>query len=232
VKAQNAGVFSAVGYVGDIKAAFQKAVELDSSNFDARYDLIQFYLQAPGLFGGSVSKAKVVAESYATLHPDAAPILRAAVDIYEKEFDDALAKILAMPKPVDSLILGYYRSTITNIGFSLLTDEQPQKAEGIFVKFTTEFPALAAGYHGLGRSHLDQGRIDEAISLFKKALQIDSTIGSQYRLGIAYAKKGESEMAIKCYEEFLALTTSRDKKAIEDAKDRLEELKKKASSSK
>jgi tetratricopeptide (TPR) repeat protein len=227
VKAQDAGVFSAVGYIGDIKTAFRKAVELDSGNFDARYDLIQFYLQSPGIFGGSVSKAKAVAESYAGLNPDGAPILRAAVDIYEKEFDNALEKILAMPKPADSIILGYYRSTITNIGFALLNDKQPQKAEGIFAKFTAEFPALAVGYHGLGRSNLDQGKVDEAIAFFGKALQIDSTVGSQYRLGVAYEKKGEREKAMKCYEEFLALTTPRDKKAVDDAKDRLEELKKK-----
>jgi len=231
VKAQNAGVFSAVGYVGDIKAAFQKAVELDSSNFDARYDLIQFYLQAPGIFGGSVSKAKVVAESYAGLNPHATPILRAAVEIYEEEFAEALATILAMTEPADTIILGYYRSTITSIGFALLNDKQPQKAEAIFAKFTAQFPALAVGYHGMGRSRLDQGRVDEAISYFGKALQIDSTVGSQYRLGIAYEKKGDFEMAMKSLEEFLALTTPRDKKSVEDAKDRLEELKKKKASS-
>src|SRR4030095_3363827 len=37
--------------------AFQRAVELDSDNLDARDDLLSFYLEAPGFLGGGKDKA-------------------------------------------------------------------------------------------------------------------------------------------------------------------------------
>jgi tetratricopeptide (TPR) repeat protein len=41
-----------------MKSAWEKAIALDSKNLDARTSLIQYYLQAPGIMGGSVEKAK------------------------------------------------------------------------------------------------------------------------------------------------------------------------------
>ncbi|HSY83676.1 MAG TPA: tetratricopeptide repeat protein [Gemmatimonadaceae bacterium] len=40
------------------KAAFEKAVTLDSTNLDARTDLIEYYAQAPGIVGGDKSRAR------------------------------------------------------------------------------------------------------------------------------------------------------------------------------
>lgn len=41
-----------------IKAEFERAIELDPELLDARDGLIQFYLQAPGVMGGSEAKAR------------------------------------------------------------------------------------------------------------------------------------------------------------------------------
>jgi tetratricopeptide (TPR) repeat protein len=40
------------------KAAFEKAVTLDSTNLDARTDLIEYYAQAPGIVGGNKDRAR------------------------------------------------------------------------------------------------------------------------------------------------------------------------------
>jgi tetratricopeptide (TPR) repeat protein len=40
------------------KAAFEKAVALDSTNLDARTDLIEYYAQAPGIVGGDKHRAR------------------------------------------------------------------------------------------------------------------------------------------------------------------------------
>jgi tetratricopeptide (TPR) repeat protein len=40
------------------KSAFEKAVALDSTNLDARTDLIEYYAQAPGIVGGDKQRAR------------------------------------------------------------------------------------------------------------------------------------------------------------------------------
>jgi tetratricopeptide (TPR) repeat protein len=42
------------------KAAFEKAVALDSTNLDARTDLIEYYAQAPGIVGGDRDRARTM----------------------------------------------------------------------------------------------------------------------------------------------------------------------------
>lgn len=57
-QAQGASVVKQPFMARRIKAEFEKAVELDPNQLDARDGLIQFYLMAPGVMGGSVDKAK------------------------------------------------------------------------------------------------------------------------------------------------------------------------------
>lgn len=47
----------AIGLIGDIKSSFTKAAELDKNHIDARWALVEFYVQLPGIFGGSRSKS-------------------------------------------------------------------------------------------------------------------------------------------------------------------------------
>lgn len=47
----------ALGIIGDIKNAFTKAAELDENHIDARWALVELYMQLPGIFGGSKNKS-------------------------------------------------------------------------------------------------------------------------------------------------------------------------------
>ena len=59
----------ALGLVGDIKDAFITATQLDPSHIEARWALVEFYIQLPGIIGGSESKAKRYADELAKLSP-------------------------------------------------------------------------------------------------------------------------------------------------------------------
>lgn len=225
VKAQNAGAFSAIAFIDDIKTEYLRAIVLDPGNFDARYDLIQFYLQTPGILGGSNSKAREIAQEYENAYPKLAPLLRAAIDIYDGDFDKGYANAMAVTTPVDDILLGYYRNTLLFIGFSFLDNNEPKRAGGVFRKFVENFPMLAVGYHGLGRSYLEAGNTNDAITSFEKAISLENTIGSQYRLGLACERKGDREKAINCFEEFLLLKFQLDQKFIKDASEHLNDLK-------
>ncbi len=52
----------AVGFIGDIKKAFLTAAELDKNHIDARWALVELYIQLPMIIGGSKSKSLKYAE--------------------------------------------------------------------------------------------------------------------------------------------------------------------------
>ena len=56
-KAENSNMFKKLGLAKKAKAFYERAVELDPGDANARYSLIGYYLEAPGIAGGSVTKA-------------------------------------------------------------------------------------------------------------------------------------------------------------------------------
>jgi tetratricopeptide (TPR) repeat protein len=59
--------FKAIGFIGDIKEAFIEAAELDKTHIDARWALVELYMQLPGIFGGSQSKSLKYAQELENL---------------------------------------------------------------------------------------------------------------------------------------------------------------------
>ncbi len=51
------------------KAAFEHAVAIDSTNLDARTDLIEYYAQAPGIVGGDKQRAREMSETLSQFSP-------------------------------------------------------------------------------------------------------------------------------------------------------------------
>ncbi len=58
MQAQEASIFTAGSYIGDLKEHFRKAIELEPSHLEAHKGLLQFYLQAPSIVGGSIEEAQ------------------------------------------------------------------------------------------------------------------------------------------------------------------------------
>ena len=56
-QAQKAGIFGGMGLAKKTKAEFERAVQLDPNHLEARFALIDFYIIAPGIVGGSEEKA-------------------------------------------------------------------------------------------------------------------------------------------------------------------------------
>lgn len=57
MKALSVSKLSALGIIGDVKEAFLTAAELDPKHIDARWALVELYMQLPGIVGGSKSKS-------------------------------------------------------------------------------------------------------------------------------------------------------------------------------
>ncbi len=82
-KAENSSFLAALGPARHVGREFETAVRLDPENLDARFDLLEFYLNAPGLLGGGKDKAVDQAAEIARISPLAGYSARA--EIYEKD---------------------------------------------------------------------------------------------------------------------------------------------------
>ena len=68
-KADRAGFLKAAGLAKKVRSSFERAVELDPKDWEARTDLAEFYLEAPGIVGGGKDKARAQAEALQSLNP-------------------------------------------------------------------------------------------------------------------------------------------------------------------
>jgi Flp pilus assembly protein TadD len=59
----------AIVYAGRARQCFEKAIALDPHNNEAKNDLFDFYLNAPGMLGGGLEKAEAAAKSIAGERP-------------------------------------------------------------------------------------------------------------------------------------------------------------------
>ncbi|HUS20114.1 MAG TPA: tetratricopeptide repeat protein [Terriglobales bacterium] len=89
-KAGNASIFSAPGLAKNARRHFEKAVELNGGAVNARTDLAEFYVEAPGIIGGGKDKARAQADVLARQDPAVAHWVQARVA--EKDGDLAAAE--------------------------------------------------------------------------------------------------------------------------------------------
>jgi tetratricopeptide (TPR) repeat protein len=86
-KAEDVGMFEKIRIARQLKSELELALSIDSKNLDALEGLMSFYLEAPGIAGGSMSKARELADKIMAL--DSVRGYLAKVDLAEqdKHFD-------------------------------------------------------------------------------------------------------------------------------------------------
>jgi tetratricopeptide (TPR) repeat protein len=134
LKAQHAGVLNALGCVRVVKAEYLKALELDPRNNDARHDLLQYYLQAPGIVGGSVSKARALAADCTTYDANMACALRADVHLHEQEYAAAQQALADIGNSADAATVRYARDLARSLGNAFETQGQAERARQVLEK--------------------------------------------------------------------------------------------------
>ena len=88
-KAARAGFLSAAGLAKKCRTEFERAVQLAPNNWEARADLAEFYLEAPGIVGGGKDKARAQAAFIAPLNPGMAHWVKGRIFEKNKDPDDA-----------------------------------------------------------------------------------------------------------------------------------------------
>ncbi len=88
-KADKSGFMTAAGLARKVRDEFEKAVHLNPKSVDARTDLAEFYLEAPGIVGGGRDKAQAQADSLLSLDPARAHWVNARIAEKKKDFATA-----------------------------------------------------------------------------------------------------------------------------------------------
>jgi tetratricopeptide (TPR) repeat protein len=89
--AARGGLFAKMGHARKCKAAYEQAVALDPANINARWSLMEFCRQAPGIVGGGLELAYAQADEIAKLDARRGRAARASLLAAEKKYAEAFA---------------------------------------------------------------------------------------------------------------------------------------------
>jgi len=79
----------ALGSVSDIRQSFEKAIQLNPKHVEARWALVEFYLQLPAILGGSESKANKYADELSGISPVDHYLAKGRIEEYFERYEKA-----------------------------------------------------------------------------------------------------------------------------------------------
>ena len=89
MRAQTGGKWVAIRLIGDIKSSFENALTLNPNHVEARWALIEYYLQLPAFVGGSERKAQRYSNELLKISPVDYYLSKAHIDEYFKRYKNA-----------------------------------------------------------------------------------------------------------------------------------------------
>ncbi|MEJ2247636.1 MAG: tetratricopeptide repeat protein [Acidobacteriota bacterium] len=198
--------FGAWGDARECRKQFEKARELDPENINIRFDLVEFYAQAPGVVGGDKDKARKEAEVISKLEPKLGYAARAAILEQEKEWDLAKKEFLQ-----------------ATLDFPNDADTHKDLAQFLFDREDYD-GALAGAQKALKLDSLSKrtrviiaaSQVQLAIKLDEAEKNLTNLVSSPWRdgdpsfeelyywLGVCYFKNGEKEKAKNAFQSALA----------------------------
>ena len=218
IQAQNASIFSKLSYAGKVKDEFLRAVELSPDNVRYRLALLSYYLMAPGIAGGSVSKAREQGTELLKRDPYEGHIALAQIADYDKESELAERefKSAIQEKP------GHWRAHHL-LGYFYLKLKRADDAIAQFIQYVKCAPNDPNSYDSLADGYTAKGETDQALTQYLKALDVDAAFPSSlYGAATIYDGRSNKTEALRYYRKYLETTQKGDN--AEKAKDRVKEL--------
>lgn len=205
-KADSASFVTAAGLAKKVRTEFETAVRFAPNNADARSDLAEFYLEAPGIVGGGKDKAEQEAMELARLDPARADWIRGRIAeknkdmaTAEKEYRAAIDDSHGGAHAWFNLALYYWhrqdldkmQETLYHaVGARLDQPEVIMESAELLIKGNRDFPAAVQWL----QRYLN-GPTVEAAPAFK----------AHYLLGSVLEKQGNKQAAAEQYRAALSL---------------------------
>jgi len=89
MKAKSVNKFKALGMIDEIRLAFETAAKLDPKHIDTRWALVMFYIELPGIVGGSERKATNFANELMVLSKVDGWLAKGFIDEYFERYEKA-----------------------------------------------------------------------------------------------------------------------------------------------
>lgn len=206
--ASNASVFKQIGHARKSKASFERAVELDGGNLEARSGLLTYYIMAPAIAGGGLDKAEAQAleiqrQDPVRGHYEMARVHQEQGDLAaaEREYRAAIAK---GPDNEEAWL---------RFGLFLSGQERYAEALELYRERLATAPEDMAIVYQLGRvasisgESLDEGRaaFERYIADFEPPPGEPGHDWASYRLGMIYQQLGDNEAAAAAYQAALTI---------------------------
>jgi len=223
IQAMSEGLFKAARSAGTIRDALQAAHENDPAWFPARSALSEFYLMAPGMMGGSTTKAAELARS--APKPEQALLLQARGAMLEKKFDVALQAFMALPSQPDAAAAEDARAWAVQCVLAVVGAGQAAKAQPLAEKLAREQSRYAQPVFALARVRAEAGAHEEALKLYEQSATLKGAedLPLAYRMGIELQELGRKAEAKAAFTRYIAAGKG-SKNSKDDAKKRLEQL--------
>ena len=103
-RASHSMFITAIGWAKRVRKEFETARKLAPEDVDIRFDLLEYYLDAPEIVGGGKDKAEEEAQAIARLRPEKGFLARATILIKNKKWD--LAR-----KELNQAVINYPQSS-------------------------------------------------------------------------------------------------------------------------
>ena len=204
---QDLSFFKQMRLAGKIREAFETAVELDPDNVEARAGLATYYINAPGVAGGSDEKALEQAEEIARRDPYRGHMVRAAV--FQSGNDDEAAEreyraaIEASPDRANA-----YQA----LGIFLTSKERFEEAVEVYDSALAAIPDAMGVRYQLGRTASISGQfLERGEAAFIRYLAYQPAPDepgldwAHYRLGLIHQHQGRTDDARTQFEQALQL---------------------------
>ncbi|MFV1885180.1 MAG: tetratricopeptide repeat protein [Balneola sp.] len=186
--AQNAGKLKQAFYARDSRKNYEKSVELDPNNVEARESVMEFYLQAPGIMGGGRDKAENQAQAIMELDKEAGYVAWGRVFTYYEETDAAIANYTEAIENYPTLLSPYYQ--LYNLHFNNGNFEEAVNIAKKQLEQNDDDAAVI--YLRLGNALQRDNQFDEAYSAYQTTLEMDSSLfGTWYQIGRLAAVSGQ-----------------------------------------
>ena len=130
MKAKDSNKFKALGMISDIKSNFEKAIQLNPKHIEARWALIELYLELPGIVGGSERKAEKYANELLKISQVDGYLAKGHIAEYFNRYKDAerdYSKAIAVggSKTTYQKLVDLYKNKMN----------QPQKAKSLLKNY-------------------------------------------------------------------------------------------------
>ena len=191
-----------------IKSEFERAVELDPRSIDARHGLIQFYVQAPGVMGGSIDKAKEQAREIGKINVMRGHFEMATILLDDKKVAEAEAEYVAAIREAPDSIAVY-----NALGSFYQGQQRWADAFATYDRMLAQFPSDQMVHFQIGRTaalsgqQLDRGEAELKawIAAPPKNAATATVAGAHHRLGMIFEKQGKKDLARAEYTRALAI---------------------------